>query len=274
MTRVCAISFKPCWHDDRGQWYSSGGFPLQMRAIGSLFDEMLLIIIECEPTTGGIPLPEYAEVIPLRSPVGQNARRKLSVLFHLPYYLPLLFRYIWQADVVHVPLPRDIPLLGMLAALLMRKRLIARYGGSWFQTNQTTWMNRLTRTIMIQFAGGRNVMLATGEYPQPPARNIHWVFVSAISRTELNSVTPLLERGLSNPPWLAYVGRLSYEKGVHNLIQAIAQLRDEGLDPMPTVIVIGDGPQRSALEHKVNDLAVSSAFIFKGQLRGCCGWTA
>jgi glycosyltransferase involved in cell wall biosynthesis len=264
--RVCAISFKECWRDTDGRWWSSGGFPLQMRAIGSLFDEMTLIITERQPMAGGIPLPEQAYVVPLPPPRGQDALRKLSVLFMLPRYLPILLRHVRRADVVHVPLPGDIPFLGMVVAFALSKRLIARYGGSWFPTNQTTLMNRVTREVMRHFAGGRNVMLATGEYPDPPAPNIQWVFVSAISRAELSSITPNLQRGLSSPPRLVYVGRLSPEKGVHNLIQAIADLRQASVQPLPRVLLIGDGLQRNALERMVEDLDLTSHCIFTGQL--------
>ena len=264
--KVCAISFKECWRDISGRWYSSGGFPLQMAAIGSLFDGMTLLITECEPTTGGSPLPDFADIVPLLHPSGQDARRKLSVLLHLPYYLNILFRYVRQADVVHCPLPGDIPFLGMLVALVLRKRLLVRYCGSWFPTRQTTLMNRVTRGMMRIFAGGRNVMLATGDYPQPPAKNIHWIFVSVISHAELTHVPPLVEHGLSVPPQLVYVGRLSTEKGVHILIQAVSQLQREGFQPMPVITLIGDGPQHGILEHMVRDLNLIFVFVFRGQL--------
>lgn len=263
--RVCAISFKECWQED-GRWWSSGGFPLQMAGIGSLFDEMTLIITESEPMGGGIPLPEHANIAPLPRPQGQDTRRKISVLLNLPRYLPLLYKHILQADVIHVPLPGDIPLLGMIVALLLRKRLIARYGGSWFPTSQTTMMNRITRALMRGFAGGRNVMLATGDYMDAPAARMRWVFVSVISRAELTQVTPSFERGLASPPRLVYVGRLSPEKGVHNLIRAVAELRQTGRQPAPEVLLIGDGPQRSALEALVNDLGLGAFFTFTGQL--------
>lgn len=237
-----------------------------MAAIGSLFDETTLIITECEPQEGAIPLPENTNVVPLRTPIGQDTRRKFSVLWNLPRYLPTLVHQVRRSDVVHVPLPGDIPLLGMIVALALHKHLIARYGGSWFSTSQTTLMNRVTRAIMRRFAGGRNVMLATGDYPSAPAARMHWVFVSAISRTELSEASPRLTRGLSTPPRLVYVGRLSPEKGVHKLIQAIADLHREHTQPMPTILLIGDGPQRQSLETMVRDLGVSPFFTFIGQL--------
>ncbi|HEU6450856.1 MAG TPA: hypothetical protein VFT57_05495, partial [Gemmatimonadaceae bacterium] len=53
--RVCAVSFKVCWQDEQGRWMSSGGFPLQMRSIASLFDEMVLVITRGEPQPGALP---------------------------------------------------------------------------------------------------------------------------------------------------------------------------------------------------------------------------
>ena len=48
----------------------------------------------------------------------------------------LVAREVRKADVVHVPLPGDIPLLGMFVALGLRKRLVVRYGGSWVPTSR------------------------------------------------------------------------------------------------------------------------------------------
>jgi len=237
-----------------------------MAAIGSLFDDMTLIITESQPQSGALPLPENAQVIPLRMPVGQNARRKLSVVLNLPEYLPVLVRHARNADVVHVPLPGDIPFLGMIVALMLRKHLIARYGGSWFSTSETTFMNRFTRWLMRVFAGGRNVMLATGEQDQSPGPGMHWVYVTALTRRELAQINPVLGRGLSDPPQLAYVGRLSPEKGIHNLIKAVILLKRDGFRPLPHVAVIGDGPQRGYLGHIVCEANCEQEITFTGQL--------
>ncbi len=121
--RVCAVSFKECWQDARGDWYSNGGFPLQMTAVASLFDSMTLLITESDsPGNGGLRLPPSADVVVLRKPVGRDFRRKLSVLANLFYYVSTIARHAARADQVHVPPPGDIPLLGMMIALALRKR--------------------------------------------------------------------------------------------------------------------------------------------------------
>ncbi len=264
--RVCVVSFKECWQDEAGGWLSYGGFPVQMGAIASLFDEMTLVIVGVERRKGGILLPANAQVVPLRRPTGKDTRRKISVLAHLPYYLRMIAAHVRQTDVVYVPLPGDIPFLGMLVALVFRKRLIANYGGSWVRNSQTTLMNRVTKAWMRFFAVSKNIMLAVGEGEIPPARGIDWIFATALSRSELDRKSPVLDRGLSTPPRLAYVGRLSSEKGVAYLVEAVALLKGEGLGPIPTVTLIGDGPERKALEAKVRDLGCDAVMAFAGQL--------
>lgn len=277
--RVCAISFKECWRDGAGRWYSSGGFPVQMTAIASLFDGMTLVTVEGEPQQGGVALPAGARVVPLRKPAGHDARRKLSVMSSLPYYLRTLAGEVRHADVVHVPLPGDIPLLGLYVALAMRKRVLARYGGSWMSTSQTTTMNRITRASIRAAAGGRNVVLVTGAGTGSPGRSMHWMFATAIGREEVASVQPDLNRGLSAPARLVYVGRLSPEKGVAVLIDAMARLKDEmrslrtmgttgttgTTDAMPRLTLIGDGPQRAALEALVIRRGCEDVIRFAGQ---------
>lgn len=264
--RVCAVSYKQCWQDESGQWMSYGGFPFQMQAIASLFDEMTLIIESGEPREGGCPLPAHADVVSLKSPVGTDTRRKISLLLRFPYYFGKICKHLRRSDVVHTPVPGDFPLLGMLAAFLFRRRLIARYGGSWASTAKTTFMNRVTRSLMRRFSSGRNLMLATGEGDQPPAPGMHWIFSTALTSDELEAIQPQLDRGLEDRPRFVYVGRLSPEKGVAVLIRAMSRLKQDGFTPLPIVTLVGGGPQRQELEELISEHQCESIFRFTGQL--------
>jgi glycosyltransferase involved in cell wall biosynthesis len=173
---------------------------------------------------------------------------------------------------VHVPLPGDISLLGLLTALRLRKPLLARYGGSWGGDGETTLMNRVTRSCIRRFAGGRNVMLVTGEGPAPPAPGVSWIFSTALTDAELAAIRPATHAALRNPPSLVYAGRLSPEKGVDVLLEAVALLRRERLDPMPIVRICGDGPERAPLERLAGALGIADLVTFAGQLdRGGLG---
>jgi glycosyltransferase involved in cell wall biosynthesis len=266
--RVCAVSFKECWRDPSHRWMSDGGFPRQMGAIGSLFDEMVLMTVEGAPRPGGIPLPPNMRVVPLPSPAGVDTRRKLSVVAGLSRYVRLITPEIRRADAVHVPLPGDLPLIGMAIAQVLRKPLLARYGSSWFVNSQTTVMNRLTKSWMRLAAGGRNVMVATGDSDRPPAPRMHWLFASALSASEVQEIDADLARGLSSAPRLVYVGRLSPEKGVAFLLDALARLRRSAGTPglRPFLTVAGDGPQRVAREAETRPLQLEDSVTFAGQL--------
>lgn len=267
-TRVCAVSFKPCWRDSSGRWYAGGGFPLQMAAVASLFDSMTLLITESEQAgTGGMPLPATAEVIPMPWPKGIGLRRKLSFLSHLPEYLRTIAHHARRVDCVHVPLPGDIPLVAMLVALALRKPLIARYCGSWVPTRGTTWANRVTRGLMRRFAGGRNVMLATGEASEPPAPGVSWIFATGLTEAELTRIGPVAARGVSQPARIVYLGRLSSEKGLDQLIEALIQMDRVGtIDAKAEVTLIGEGPQRPHLEKRIRELGWQDRVRLTGQL--------
>jgi len=112
-------------------------------------------------------------------------------------------------------------------------------------------------------ARGAHVMLATGDPDAPADRGVDWLFASVVSRDEL-APPASIQRGLSTPPRLAYLGRLSPEKGVIHLIRAMAHLAArEG--PRPELTVIGDGPERGVLEQAAR-VAGGAAIRFMGQL--------
>jgi len=264
--RLCVVSFKQCWQDAGGRWVSYGGFPAQMQTLRRLFDDMTLVIVRAAVRDGGMPLPDDALVVPLRSPVGVDLRRKISVMAHLGYYWREIGRAVRAADLVHAPVPGDIAYLGLLAAALRRKRLLALYNGSWTPNTQTTLMNRVTRMTMRLLARRGGVMLAVGDGERPPARGMSWLFATSLSQCELASGRPNLERGLSQPPRMVYAGRLSVEKGVPVLLGALARLRTAGGAPLPRLTLVGDGPQRPALEALVRDLQLVDLVTFAGQL--------
>jgi glycosyltransferase involved in cell wall biosynthesis len=263
---ICAISFKECWVNGDGVWETDGGFPLQMAAVGSLFDQLDLVICGRPARPGGSPLPRDATVTALRNPSGSGFLRKLDFLMHLPYYLRSLSRHVRRADVVHTPLPGDVPLLAMLIAIAHRKPLIARYCNNWRRTPETTFMNVVTRTCMRLFAGQRNVMLATGDEPQPPGKNINWIYATAMRNAEWEEVAPDLDRPLHSPPRLVFMGRLVPAKGVDQLLKAMAILKERNQQPMPHLSIAGEGPERDGLESLARELGLSQEVVFTGQL--------
>jgi colanic acid/amylovoran biosynthesis glycosyltransferase len=68
----------------------------------------------------------------------------------------------------------------------------------------------------------------------------------------------------SGRPTIICVGRLSPEKGQAGLLRAFARLRANY--PDPTLRLVGDGPDRQALERLSEELGVNDAVTFAGRL--------
>lgn len=62
---------------------------------------------------------------------------------------------------------------------------------------------------------------------------------------------------------VGYVGRLRWEKGPHVLIEAFAKVVSEV--PNAVLLIVGDGPDRIALEHQAKQLGISNQIIWLGQ---------
>jgi glycosyltransferase involved in cell wall biosynthesis len=83
--------------------------------------------------------------------------------------------------------------------------------------------------------------------------------------------SPRPERRLeaSRGPVLVSVGRLVASKGHRILIEAFAQLRETW--PRAELIIVGDGPERSALEHQTAVLGLTNAVRFPGTVYPTAG---
>lgn len=71
-------------------------------------------------------------------------------------------------------------------------------------------------------------------------------------------------RARSGPPELLYVGRLEYEKGVHDVIAALARVRRT--HPGTTLTIAGDGTQQDWLVEQARRHRVLKATTFVGRL--------
>lgn len=264
--RLCVISSKACWQESDGTWYSYGGFPAQMQALSSLFESTTLLVVRAAERNGGIALPPRASVVGVATLAAGGLRRRLSLLIRLPRLIWLMLRYARQSDVVHIPLPGDVPLLGAVVAVLLKKKLLVRYGGSWQTDSQTSFMNKAVRKWIRLLAGGRNLVLATGEGDNSPGPQVHWIYATAVPESELATVQPRDDDGLKDPPELVFIGRLTNAKRVDAILAAMDRLRREMFRPIPRLTIIGDGPARSVLEHDAERRCLKEVVAFTGQL--------
>lgn len=268
--KLLVVSHKPCWPSTGSSsgYATDGGFPFQMRALSELFSETT-VAVPCSSSPdrpGEVPLAgQGLSVAPLTTPLGHGWMRKAGLPFWLLRNGVPLLREIWRADAVHTPVPGDIGTVGMVLAVLLRKRLFVRHCGNW--ERQETAAERFLRWFIEHCAGGRNVMLATGASANPPSRrnpNVRWVFATSLTHEELRACAIKRIPPSESYARLIHVGRQDWRKGTEVVLRSLPLLQDDFSHV--TLDVIGDGPALPRFRTLAAQLGVSSRVSFHGQV--------
>lgn len=268
--KLLVISHKETWADPTSPTgYSTiGGFPFQMSAISQMFDETTLLVLE-----RASPLPSGAQhltgrslrVMTLPEPRGRDLERKLRLLTWLPRHLPFIWRSVRAADAVHAPVPGDLGTIGILVALMQKKRLFVRHCGRWGKKD--TLADRFLLFLLERIAGERNVVLATGGDNQPPSQrnpSIHWIFASSLRRDDMVSIRPAEPWGIGDRLKLITVGAFNEVKNTAVLIQALSIV----LKHVPNchLELIGSGHLYQMLFEQAQTLKLMDSLTFLGNL--------
>lgn len=267
--KLAVISHKVCWQtpDSPSGFATDGGFPLQIKAISELFDETK-VVVPCEKSTnpkGISPLVgKNLYVSALSIPGGKGLARKLVIPFWLIRNGWKIWREIRVSDAVHAPIPGDVGTIGMFFALVLRKPLFVRHCGNWMI--QRTAAEAFWKWSMERFAGGRNVMLATGGADDAPSirnANIKWIFSTSLSQNEILAAVPRQFPADGNLK-LITACRLEKRKGVETVIESLPLILREF--PNAMLEVVGGGSLSNDLKAKVKDLKLDAKVNFHGKV--------
>ncbi len=268
--RLAIVSHKVCWRSSESQsgYQTDGGFPLQMKAISELFSETKVIVpCDNEPNINGLsPLVgRNLHVCPLSVSRSIGLKSKLN----FPVWLLRNGKIIWnemrQADAVHAPIPGDVGTIGMLFALLQRKPLFVRHCGNWLV--QRTAAEHFWKWSMERFAGGRNVMFATGGTNESPSKrnsNIKWIFSTSLRKDEIGKAV-VRELPSDGKIKLITACRLEDRKGVDIVIASFPSILEKF--PNATLDVVGDGSLINKLKEQAENLEIQDKIIFHGKVK-------
>ena len=160
-----------------------------------------------------------------------------------------------RAEVPYLLAPR-----GMLVADLLRRR------GRW---RKAAWLRLVERRTLARAAG----LHATAELEAEEARRLDlpiprvFVVPNGIDPeppADLSSIQPTIRRLLDSGPFLLYLGRLSWKKGLDRLIPALARV------PETTLAVAGNDEEgiRPRLEGLAREAGVVGRVVFLGPVDG------
>ncbi len=263
--RIVIVSHKTCWESAASPsgYATDGGFPLQMEAISELFDETR-VVVPCETGAKSAGTSNLTgnnlRIVPLSVPEGEGIRRKLNFMAWVLRNGPEIWRQVSAADAVHTPIPGDIGTIGMLSALLQRKPLFVRHCGNWLV--QRTVAERFWKWSMERFAGGRNVMLATGGRPEPPSErnpSLKWIFSTSLRQDQIDGNLPrsLPEDGKLR---LMIACRQEPRKGTNIVIESLPLILENF--PHAVLDVVGDGSLLEGLKQQAISAGCSDRINF------------
>jgi glycosyltransferase involved in cell wall biosynthesis len=270
--RLVVFSHKPTWRspDSPTGYATSGGFPLQMRALSEIFDATTVVV----PVLGkAMPEGEMAieghnlRVLPLSYPLGRPGwPRKAMFPLWVLWNAPRMFRACLKADAVHAPIPGDVGIIGIALAHLIARPLLIRHCGNWLVPSNAT--QRFFKRWLERYAGGKRVVFATGggdDQPSPRNPAIKWIFATSLSEAEIETIGRLRSLpGKDEEVRLITVGRQEVGKGTDVIVEALALMSGAGM--RVSLDVVGAGSELQRLRDLCRVRGVSECVRFHGMV--------
>jgi len=200
-------------------------------------------------------LTEYGHEVAVVTTTPDEARDSFPYLVvRRPSPSTFVGRVRW-CDVFH---HANVSLRGLWPLLLVRRPWVVTHH-SWYRRpdGRIAWQDRLKRLALRFAAGSISVSRAIADDLKTPSTVINNAY-----RDQLFRVLPDANRRRD----LVFVGRLVSEKGVDILLDALCILARRGRSP--TLAVVGDGPERPALQAQAQRLGLTDQVRFLGTQTG------
>jgi len=249
-----------------GEISAYGPYSREIEIWADLFDEVIIAapIRKEEPTGFAVPINRRnVSLSPQVETGGKTLSAKLLQLFSLPVHIYRLCRAMKGADAIHVRCPGNLGLLGVILAPLFSKKLIAKYAGQWPDYNGEPWSFRLQKKI-LRSRWWNSPVTVYGEWPGEPKHVVPF-FTSMMTREQVEyAATVSKEKKTESPIRIVFSGRLSKEKGVHHLIEAIGILKERGVGV--EVAIVGNGAEFDSLQKQIAALGIADQVKMVGDV--------
>lgn len=243
-----------------------GPYAREIDIWADLFPEVL-IASPCRresPPFDAIPFTRNnIRIIPQFETGGDDWRAKFEQALMLPAHALRLSKALWQADAVHVRCPGNLGLMGTALAPLFSSRLVAKYAGQWNGYANEPLTVKLQRSLLSS-RWWRGPVTVYGEWPQQPPHVIPF-FTSMMEATQVERATRVAaNKTLATPLRVLFSGRLVSAKRVPAFLEGISIAVRQGV--ALEAVIVGDGPDREALEEQARKLGVDEQVKFTGAL--------
>jgi glycosyltransferase involved in cell wall biosynthesis len=203
------------------------------------------------PAVTSFPLPLYS-----------------GLTFHVPSLVETL-QWTWGSGISHVELatPGPMGLVGLLIAKVLRLPVTASYhtevpamvqplGGNVMMERAArrylSWFYGRVDRVFAFSTGSRDALVDMGVAAEKISVMPVAVDPDVFSPAHRSpGVFEVLDLDVGDRPVVLSVGRISEEKNLPVIVEAVGRL--QGRDPAPVLVVVGDGPERGCLEDLCRD---------------------
>ncbi|MBI2483607.1 glycosyltransferase family 4 protein [Candidatus Uhrbacteria bacterium] len=251
----------------------------------------LLVTLDYYPSVGGvsnywlslgehIPASRFSVLAP-SLPVGMKEvavpyrihRLRMLSRFFIPRWLPLIFKimFIARREGIEAILAGQVLPVGAAVSVAARLLHIPYYISAHGMDVALPLRHSRKRILCGRILRGSRFVIANSEYTariirQYGVKNKRIVFVfpcPKINRGEWDVSSARI--GERKEILLLTVGRLVKRKGHEYVIRALERLRD--YTPIVYYTIVGDGSERTYLEHLATTLGIADRILFAGVLR-------
>jgi glycosyltransferase involved in cell wall biosynthesis len=202
------------------------------------------------------------EVVAQLETGGDDLGAKAAQVLLLPLLVFGLCRAMRRADAIHVRCPGNLGLLAVLLAPLFSRRRVAKYAGQWSGYAGEPWTGGLQRRLLRSAWWGAPVTVY-GRWPNQPPHVVPF-FTSILTDEQVGRARESAGRKSFGhaPPRVLYVGRLYEGKNVDVLLDALGELKRQGVEP--SCDIVGEGHLRASLEARAASLGLRDRVGFAG----------
>jgi len=257
------------YHRD-GQVVAWGTTVREINHLAQMFEEIrCLACFDPRPApASSLPYdPDKVKLIPLPPSGGKTLGAKLNILRLTPLYLKRIYQELPWADVVHVRCPNNIGLLAILLLSLVSfpKLRWVKYAGDWKPMNRQPWSYDFQRW-WLEKGLHRGIVTVHGSWSDhinKVSKYVYTIATPSLTEGELEQGRLLgYGKKLNYPIYLLFVGRVTNNKGARRVLQIAQEIHKHGL--ALELHVVGDGPDRPALETWTREQRLHSFVTFHG----------
>lgn len=267
--RLVVVSHTP-HHRDGDHIVGWGGTVRELDHLAGLVDE-LVHVAPLHPDPAPAEARPYTaanvRLVPVTPSGADGLAGKVSVLRCVPGYWRVIAKELATADAVHVRCPANVALVG-LAVLATRRQPSIRwykYAGDWSGGRMEPLSYCLQRLWLRRCRlAHRGVVTVNGTWDRQPPHVLSFDNPCLTDLERQAAARTAHDRRLSSPVRLLFAGRLGGGKRPELALRTLDDLVRSGIDA--SLHLVGDGEQRSALEHETTALGLRDRVTFDGWL--------